>query len=112
MQKCGPVPTTLHIIFARPHHLYFGWSPDRLGDVNCFHDEVRLRIGATAETATEKSSVQLHLLIGETSDFCGVGAVDGLKLRTGPDFTRILAQVYHAIQGLHHQMREIRSLVY
>src|ERR1700736_5168274 len=51
MKERRAIPTALHVIFARPHHLH--WSSRSLCHMNRFHHEVRLRRSPTPEPSTQ-----------------------------------------------------------
>ena len=78
MQKCGTIPTALHIVFARPN--YFDRSASRFRDVRRFHHKVRLRIRPASKASTEKSRVQLNFFGWQPRDSRRVRAVHRLKL--------------------------------
>src|SRR5437660_6756163 len=85
------IPTALHVVFARPHYLY--WSSHSLCHMNRFHHRVRLRRSPTAEPSTQEGGMDLDLLIRKA---CGLGCgrtVHRLELRSGPDLTGVCPQI-------------------
>src|SRR6266705_6267696 len=59
------IPTALHVVFARPHHLY--WNSRSLCHMNCFHHKVRLRRSPTSEPSTQEGGMNLHILVGQAA---------------------------------------------
>src|SRR6202790_4155021 len=94
------IPTALHVVFARPHHLY--WSSRSLCHMNRFHHEVRLRRSATTEPSTQEGGMDLDLLIWKAGGLGCSRTVHRLELRSGPDLTGVCPQIDGAIQRLHH----------
>src|SRR5439155_9271509 len=109
MEKRRTIPTALHIVFARPHHLY--WNSRSLRHMNSFHHEIRLGRCPTTEPSTQECGMNLHLLVRKAGGLgCGC-TVHCLELRSSPYLARVRPQIHRAVQRLHRQMGEVRHLV-
>src|SRR5207249_862846 len=85
----GAVKVVLHIVFARPGHLYR--RAYRLGKLDSLGDEVLLR--AAAESTSEICRVDAHLLGLEAGELRAGVLAKGLELRGGVDVATVGADV-------------------
>src|SRR5439155_16444298 len=109
MEEGGAIPTALHVVFARPYHLYR--SSRSLCHMNGFDHKVGLRSGPTAKPSTQEGGMDLDLLRRKACDLGGGCTVHRLELRSRPDLTGVCPQIDGAVQRLHHQMRQVRHFV-
>src|SRR5207248_9153249 len=96
MRARRAVLVVLHVVLARPHHLYRGAGG--LGRLELFLDEIELE--PPAEAAAQICRVYLHLLGRHAADLGAEALRTGLELRRSPDVDPVGTDVRGAVHRL------------
>ena len=99
-----------HVVFARPDQLDRR-AAQALRDLGRLALDVRVRHGAPAEAAARHLGVKGDLLRLQSEHFGDGRLVEGLELRTGPDFRAVAVEPHGRVQRLHRRVRQVGELV-
>src|SRR6266566_9102501 len=100
VRKHGTIVAALHVIFAGPDEFY-GNTFATFGDGSRFALHMRIRRRSSPESAAGHLGVKGNLLRLQAEDFGNSHLIDGLKLRTGPNFSVIAIKPDGSVQWLH-----------
>ena len=104
------VVAAARIVLARPYRL------DRRlrgpGHVHGFRHDVRVRRGASTETAAEERRVDADLLRRHAEDLRGAVLVQRGELRAAPDVAPVVADLDGAVQRFHRRVREVGNGIF